>query len=49
MTNLKEAITTTIIFYLFGAVCAGNFDVSEWNSFWRVVLAIIWLIVVSDD
>jgi putative Mn2+ efflux pump MntP len=43
------AITVvTIIMYLFGSVCAGTLNIGEWNNIGRVILALIWLILLSN-
>lgn len=38
----------TVIMYLFGSVCAGTLNIGEWNEAGRVILAIVWLILLSN-
>ena len=44
---IRVAVTTAIL-YLFGSVCAGTLNISEWNGTGRVILALIWLLGLSE-
>lgn len=49
MKHQLIAITVvTIITYLFGSVCAGTLNIGEWNEVGRVLLAIVWIFLISN-
>jgi hypothetical protein len=41
-------IVVTIITYLFGSVCAGTLNIGEWNEVGRVILALVWILLISN-
>ena len=45
--QLISITVVTIIMYLFGSVCAGTLNIGEWNNIGRIMLALIWLILLS--
>jgi hypothetical protein len=47
MEQLSKLLAITIVLYIFGSVCAGTLNISEWNGTGRVTLAIIWLLLID--
>ena len=48
MEQLVKLLAITIVLYIFGSICAGTLNISEWNGTGRVILASIWLLKLLD-
>lgn len=46
--EIKAAIAITLIAYLFGSVCAGSLNIGDWDEGGRIVLAVIWVWLLSQ-
>lgn len=38
----------TLIYYIFGSLCAGTFNIKDWNETGRIILAIFWALSINN-